>query len=246
MRQSPIVVTSDSAPAKEQIRRSTQFEYPIAATLTRNEVCACIEDTGVIPALDKASEEDALFVAEALSEAGIPILKISMNAPNAMEIISRLVKQVPTTIVGAGSVRSTAIARKCADAGAKFLATDGLIPGVIEFGVKDGLATVAGALTLTEVLASWDAGSDFVKVVPCYAVGGPRYIRTLKASIPQARLVASGGVNQLTAQNYVAAGASALGVGQELIPAEAILQRQARRIQELARRFLTAVDDGRA
>jgi 2-dehydro-3-deoxyphosphogluconate aldolase / (4S)-4-hydroxy-2-oxoglutarate aldolase len=246
MRQPRVALESESAQAAERVLHSTQFEYPAAATLTRTEVCACIEDTGVIPVLDKASEEDALFVAEALTEAGIPILKISMNAPNAIELISLLVKHVPTTIVGAGSVRNAVIARKCADAGAKFLTTDGLIPGVIEFAVKEGLATVAGALTLTEVLASWDAGSDFVKVVPCYAVGGPRYIGTLKAAIPQARLVASGGVNQLTALNYIAAGAAALGVGQELIPTEAILQRQARRIQELARRFLTAVDNGRA
>jgi 2-dehydro-3-deoxyphosphogluconate aldolase / (4S)-4-hydroxy-2-oxoglutarate aldolase len=98
---------------------------------------------------------------------------------------------------------------------------------------------------LTEVISAWDAGADFVKVVPCYAVGGPNYIRTLKAALLQARLIAAGGVNQVTAQNYIAAGAIGLSVGKELIPTEAIVLRQNRRIQELARRFLTAVDNGR-
>ena len=104
------------------------------------------------------------------------------------------------------------------DAGARFLATDGLIPGVVEFAVGENFPTVTGALTLTEVMAAWDSGSDFVKVVPCYAVGGHKYIRTLKAAIPQARLIASGGVNQLTARNYIEAGSAALGVGQNCFP----------------------------
>jgi 2-dehydro-3-deoxyphosphogluconate aldolase/(4S)-4-hydroxy-2-oxoglutarate aldolase len=98
---------------------------------------------------------------------------------------------------------------------------------------------------LTEVISAWDAGADFVKVVPCYAVGGHNYIRTLKAALPQVRLIAAGGVNQVTAKNYIVAGAIGLSVGSELIPTEAILLRQGRRIQELARRFLTAVDNGR-
>jgi 2-dehydro-3-deoxyphosphogluconate aldolase/(4S)-4-hydroxy-2-oxoglutarate aldolase len=104
---------------------------------------------------------------------------------------------------------------------------------------------VLGALTLTEVIAAWDAGADFVRVMPCSAVGGHNYIRTLRAAIPQARLIAAGGVNQLTALNYMIAGSAALGLGKELIPTEAIELRQGRRIQELARRFLTAIDNGR-
>lgn len=223
----------------------TQFEYPVAATLTKAEVCACIEDTGLIPTVSEVSAEDALFVADALLEAGIPILEIGMNQPYAIDVLSHVVKHGPATIVGGGSIRNAATARKCLDAGAKFLATDGLIAGVVELATEEKLVTVQGALTLTEVISAWEAGADFVKVVPCYAVGGHNYIRTLKAALPQARLIAAGGVNQITARNYIVAGAMGLSVGKELIPAEAIPFRQARRIQELARRFLIAVDKGR-
>jgi 2-dehydro-3-deoxyphosphogluconate aldolase / (4S)-4-hydroxy-2-oxoglutarate aldolase len=136
------------------VTHGTQFEYPAAATLTKDEVRSCIVDTGVIPSVSEGSKEDALFVADALVEAGIPIVEISMNAPEAIEIISHVVKHAPTTIVGGGSVRNADTARKCLDAGARFLATDGLIPGVVEFASKEKLVTVTGALTLTEVIAA--------------------------------------------------------------------------------------------
>jgi 2-dehydro-3-deoxyphosphogluconate aldolase/(4S)-4-hydroxy-2-oxoglutarate aldolase len=245
MNEARIVVQGDSARTTEQVSQASQFDYPAAATLTNHEVCNCIEDTGVVPSLAEASTEDAVFIAEALTEAGIPIIEISMNSPDAIDIVSLLVKHAPTTIVGVGSVRNGDIARRCLDAGARFLSTDGLIPGVAEIASNEKVVAITGALTLTEVISAWDAGTDFVKVVPCFAVGGHNYIRTLKAAVPQARLIAAGGINQLTAANYIMAGAAALGVGKALIPTEAVVLRQARRIQELARRFLTAVDKGR-
>jgi 2-dehydro-3-deoxyphosphogluconate aldolase/(4S)-4-hydroxy-2-oxoglutarate aldolase len=245
MRETRTAVQAAPAMSSERHTRTSQFKYPDAATLTKDDVRACIEETGVVPLVCEASIEDALFIADALIEAGIPIIEISVNAPDAMDVVSHLIKRAPTTIVGVGSIRNVDTARKCVDAGVKFVATDGIIPGVVELATKENLVAVTGALTLTEVISSWDAGADFVKVVPCYAVGGHNYIRTLKAAVPQARLIAAGGVNQITALNYIIAGAIGLSVGTELIPTEAVLLRQSRRIQELARRFLTAVDNGR-
>ncbi len=100
---------------------------------------------------------------------------------------------------------------------------------------------MAGALTPTEVIAAWKSGSDFVKVFPCAQVGGDSYIRALRGPLPQVPLIAAGGVNQHTAGNFILAGAVALGIGRELIPKEALQQRQEDRIHELARRFLNFV-----
>jgi 2-dehydro-3-deoxyphosphogluconate aldolase/(4S)-4-hydroxy-2-oxoglutarate aldolase len=241
-----LVLQGDSPQITEPIRHFTEFEHPAGATQTKGEISACIEDTGVIPFVSEGSPEDALFVAEALVAAGIPIIEISMNGPDAIDVISHLVKYAPTMIVGAGNIRNVNTACKCVDAGAKFLATDGAISGVVEFAAEENLVAIPGALTPSEVISLWDAGADFVKVVPCYAVGGHKYIQSLKAAVPQARLIAAGGVTQLTALNYVVAGVAGLSVGEELIPKEAIVLRQARRIQELARRFLTSVQNGRA
>jgi 2-dehydro-3-deoxyphosphogluconate aldolase/(4S)-4-hydroxy-2-oxoglutarate aldolase len=108
----------------------------------------------------------------------------------------------------------------------------------VEFAVKEGVVVFPGALTPTEVIAAWKAASDFVKVFPCAQLGGDSYIRALKAALPQVPLIAAGGVNQLTARNFILAGASALGVGGELIPKDAIQQRRPEWIRELAQRFL--------
>jgi 2-dehydro-3-deoxyphosphogluconate aldolase/(4S)-4-hydroxy-2-oxoglutarate aldolase len=216
-----------------------------AAHLTKEQVRDRIEQIGVIPAIRVASTEDALFAAETIAEAGIPVVEISMTVPGSMGVISHLAKHVPEVIIGAGGILNAKTAHQCLDQGAKFLTSDGLVLDIVEFASKESAVVIPGALTPTEIIAAWNAGSDFVKVYPCNAVGGPRYIRSLKAALPQARLIAAGGVDQLTALDFIAAGAAAIGVGKELFPDEAIWLRQERRIQELARRFMSFVAKGR-
>jgi 2-dehydro-3-deoxyphosphogluconate aldolase/(4S)-4-hydroxy-2-oxoglutarate aldolase len=132
------------------------------------------------------------------------------------------------------------------DAGAKFLTSDGFDPETVKFAVQADVVIIPGTLTPTDVLAAWKLGPDFVKVVPCGHVGGHNYIRDLKAMFPSVPLIAAGGVNQLTAFNFIHAGAIALGIGGELIPREAIRRRQPDRIAELARRFTNSVSSARA
>jgi 2-dehydro-3-deoxyphosphogluconate aldolase/(4S)-4-hydroxy-2-oxoglutarate aldolase len=213
--------------------------------MKKEEVHAHIEEIGIVPAVRTSSADDARFAAEAVSRGGIPIVEIAMTVPGAMEVISSLRKNIPDLLVGAGSVLDVETARRCLDTGAQFLTTDGLDLEIVEFAVKQHVVVFPGTLTPTEVIVAWKAGSDFVKVVPCAQVGGDSYIRALKAPLPQVPLIAAGGVNQLTALNFILAGATALGVGRELIPREAIRMRQADRIQELARRFVSFVTNGR-
>jgi 2-dehydro-3-deoxyphosphogluconate aldolase/(4S)-4-hydroxy-2-oxoglutarate aldolase len=213
--------------------------------MTKIEVHKRIEETGIIPAVRASSAEDARFAAETVSRGGIPIVEITMTVPEALEVITQLLKSTPEMIVGAGSILDVETARRCVDAGAQFLTTDGLVLKVVEFAVKEHIAVFPGVLTPSEVIEAWGAGSDFVKVVPCAAVGGDSYIRSLNAALPQVPLIAAGGVNQLTALNFILSGATALGVGRELIPKEAIRLRQSDRIVELSRRFLSFVNNGR-
>jgi 2-dehydro-3-deoxyphosphogluconate aldolase / (4S)-4-hydroxy-2-oxoglutarate aldolase len=213
--------------------------------MRKEEVRARIEEIGIIPAVRTSSAENAQFAADAVSRGGIPIVEITMTVPGAIEVISSIVKSNPDMLVGAGSILEVETARRCLDAGAQFLTTDGLELEVVDFAVKQHVVVFPGTLTPTEVITAWKAGSDFVKVVPCAQVGGDAYIRALKAPLPHVPLIAAGGVNQLTALNFILAGATALGVGRELIPREAIRLRQSDRIQELARRFVSFVTNGR-
>jgi 2-dehydro-3-deoxyphosphogluconate aldolase / (4S)-4-hydroxy-2-oxoglutarate aldolase len=213
--------------------------------MNRKDVRAQIQKFGIIPSIRVSSAEDARFAAEAISQGGIPIAEISTTVPGAIQVISDLVKDAPDMIVGAGSVLDAETARRCLDAGAKFLTTDGLILEIVEYATKENVVVFPGALTPTEVIAAWRAGSDFVKIVPCAAIGGENYIRALKTPLAQVPLIAAGGVNQQTAAGYISAGATALGIGEALIPWEAVALRQSNRIRELARRFLNFVEIAR-
>jgi len=212
----------------------------------KEDVRARIEEIGIIPAVRVAWAEQALYAAETVNAGGIPIAEITMTVPNAVDVIARLAQALPDMVVGAGTVLDAETAQRCLDAGAKFLTSPGLVPDVLEFAVQNEVVVFPGALTPTDVIAAWKAGADFVKIFPCAAVGGPSYIRALKVPLPQVPLIASGGVNQQTAVSFIAAGATALGVGSELIPREALQLRQKDRIYELARRFLGMVRTGRA
>lgn len=214
--------------------------------MDREQVRACIEQIGIVPAIRVTSAEDASFAAEAVSEGGIPIVEVTMTVPGAAAVIAELVRNRPKMIVGAGTVLNLETARGALDAGARFLTSTGFDPEVVNFAIEQDVAVFPGALTPTEVMAAWKAGADFVKIYPCAQVGGPAYIRALKAPFPHVRLIASGGVNQMTAGEFILAGASAVGVGGDLIPRRAIEQRQPHRISELARRFSAMVHEARA
>jgi 2-dehydro-3-deoxyphosphogluconate aldolase / (4S)-4-hydroxy-2-oxoglutarate aldolase len=214
--------------------------------LNRDEVRARIEEVGIVPAVRVSSEHVARFAAEAVAAGGIPVVEIEMTVPGAINVIQYLVETIPDMTVGAGSVYDVETARRCIAAGAKFLTTDGLDLSIIEFANKEDIAVWPAALTPTELISAWKAGPDFVKVFPCAPVGGDTYIRLLKKAFTHIPLIAAGGVNQQTAQKFIEAGASALGVGGALIPEDAIRLKQSERIRELAQRFVKFVKEGRA
>jgi len=213
--------------------------------MTREEVKTSIEEIGIFPGIRVSSADQALYAAQTLYAAGIPIAEITMTVPGATNVIAELAQKFPDMVVGAGTVLDTETAERCLDAGARFITSTGLVMEVIGAAHRRGVVVIPGALTPTEVIAAWKAGADYVKIYPTAALGGDLYIRSLKLPLPQVKLIAAGGVNQQTASGYILAGATALGVGSELLPKEAIRRHQEHRIHELARRFLGFVKDAR-
>jgi 2-dehydro-3-deoxyphosphogluconate aldolase/(4S)-4-hydroxy-2-oxoglutarate aldolase len=214
--------------------------------MNRKEVRNRIEEIGILPSVRVSSQDLARFAAETVYSAGIPIVEITMTTPGALELINDLANRFPDLAVGAGTVLDDDMARQCVDAGARFLTSPGFIPEVVAYARKADIVVFPGALTPTEIIAAWKAGSDFVKIFPTGQIGGTQFLRALKIPLPQIPLIASGGVNQVTASDFILAGATAIGLGGELLPKEALHLRQADRIHELASRFLTMVKDARA
>jgi 2-dehydro-3-deoxyphosphogluconate aldolase/(4S)-4-hydroxy-2-oxoglutarate aldolase len=214
--------------------------------MTKAEVRTRIEEIGIIPGIRVSKPERAQFAAEAVNRSGIPIAEVTMTVPGALDVISHLAKTYPEMAVGAGTVLDCETARKCLDAGARFLTSTGLVFEVVEFAQKHDVVVFPGAMTPSEVIAAWKTGVDFVKIYLCGPLGGPAYIRSLKLPFPQIPLIATRGVNQQTAFSFIHSGAVALGIGSEWINPEALPVMREEQIQELARRYMGMLKSARA
>ena len=214
--------------------------------MKRSQVRVYIEEIGILPSVRVTTQELARFAAETVYSGGIPIAEITLTTPGALAVINDLANRFPDMAVGAGTVLDDELARRSVDAGASFLTSPGFVPEVVAYAKKVDVCVLPGALTPSEIIAAWKAGSDFVKIFPTGLVGGIQYVRALKVPLPQIPLIATGGVNQLTASDFILAGATAIGLGGALLPKEALHFRQDDRIHELAGRFLSMVRDARA
>jgi 2-dehydro-3-deoxyphosphogluconate aldolase/(4S)-4-hydroxy-2-oxoglutarate aldolase len=201
-----------------------------------------IVEIGIVPVIRGSSAREAHLAAEAVCRGGIPIVEVTLTVPGAIDVIRELVRTSGgELLVGAGTVRNPDIASKCLDAGAQFLVTPGINLRTIDLAVQAKVLMISGALTPTEIMMAWDAGSDFVKVFPCGEVGGARYLKALKAPMPDIPLVPTGGVTLKTAAEYILAGAAALGIGGELILKEALRSNKLDIISENARYLVALV-----
>jgi 2-dehydro-3-deoxyphosphogluconate aldolase/(4S)-4-hydroxy-2-oxoglutarate aldolase len=149
-------------------------------------------------------------------------------------------------LVGAGTVLDAETAKACVSSGAQFIVSPALNFDTIAYCREHDIAVMPGALTPTEVVQAWNAGADFVKVFPAGAVGGPSYLKSLKAPLPQIELVPTGGVSLKTAADFIRAGAAALGIGADLVDINAIREGQAALITERAKQFIEIVREARA
>jgi 2-dehydro-3-deoxyphosphogluconate aldolase/(4S)-4-hydroxy-2-oxoglutarate aldolase len=213
--------------------------------MTRAEVCAEIKHAGIIPAIRVATADEALFAARAVFNGGILIAEMTMTIPNATDVMRELMKHHPNAAIGAGTVLDVETAQRCLDAGASFLTSTGL-DDMVALAEERKVVVIPGALTPTEVMSAKRAGVDFVKIFPCANVGGPAYITALHRPFPDVPMIASGGVTQQNAGDFIRAGAVALGIGEHLIPREAVEARDLEWIRELSKRFLHIVMRARA
>jgi 2-dehydro-3-deoxyphosphogluconate aldolase / (4S)-4-hydroxy-2-oxoglutarate aldolase len=210
--------------------------------MTKEECATRIVETGIIPVVRASSSKQAFQAVEAVCAGGISVIEMTMTVPGALDTISRLVKNIgKDVLIGAGTVLDAETAQACIDAGAEFIVSPGFDLPSLKLANRAGKLMMAGGLTPTEVIAAWRAGSDFVKIFPCGAVGGPNYIKALKAPLPQIPMVPTGGVNLETAPEFLQAGAAALGVGGELISQAALNSGDVNSITQIARRFVEII-----
>ena len=214
--------------------------------MTKQDVANRIMEIGVVPVVRASSAKQAMLAAEAVCAGGIPIVEVTMTVPGAIEVIAELSKSMSSEVlIGAGTVLDAETAQRCIDAGAEFIVSPGFNLETVKSVNRAGKLMMAGGLTPSEVIAAWKAGSDFVKIFPCGAVGGAKYIKALKGPLPQIPMIPTGGVNLTTAADFILAGAAALGIGGELVSASALESGDLAPIVEAARGFASIVRNAR-
>jgi 2-dehydro-3-deoxyphosphogluconate aldolase/(4S)-4-hydroxy-2-oxoglutarate aldolase len=214
--------------------------------LTKTEIRHRLIAIGIVPVVRAESPQHARLAVEAVCAGGIPVVEITMTVPGAIGVIADIARgMAPDVLVGAGTVLDAEGAQRCLDAGAEFIVSPGFDPDTVALVKRSGHLMMAGALTPTEVIAAWKAGSDFVKIFPCGNVGGAKYIKALKGPLPQIPMVPTGGVNLETAADFIRSGADALGVGGELVLAGDLRAGKVDRIVANARRFIEVVREAR-
>jgi len=213
----------------------------------KQEVLRRVAEVGVVPVVRASSAEEAMLVIEAIKAGGVNVLEITMTVPRAVKVIEQVADRYGDEVVlGAGTVLDAETARACILAGATFVVSPALNTGTIELCRRYSVAVLPGALTPTEVVTAWAAGADVVKVFPCGALGGAKYLKSLKAPLPQVEMIPTGGVSLKTAAEFIEAGALALGVGADLVDTKAIRAGQPEKVTEAARAYVAAVRDARA
>jgi 2-dehydro-3-deoxyphosphogluconate aldolase/(4S)-4-hydroxy-2-oxoglutarate aldolase len=214
--------------------------------MKKDVILRSILDIGVVPVVRTSSAESAVLAIEADYRGGIRAAEITMTVPGAIKALEKLADAFGDKLVlGAGTVLDPETARICMLAGAEFFVTPALNVKTIEMAKRYSKVIMPGALTPTEVVTAWEAGADFVKVFPCGALGGAKYIKALKAPLPHIEMVPTGGVSLENTADFLRAGAAAVAVGAELIDAKTISEGRYEVFEERARLFLAEVAKAR-
>ena len=215
--------------------------------MQRNKILASIIEIGIVPVVRTETADGAIRAIEAIHRGGIRVAEITMTVPGALRALEKVADQFGDRIIlGAGTVLDPETARACMLAGAQFFVTPSLNLKTIAMAKRYSKVIMPGALTPTEVLTAWEAGADAIKIFPCSAVGGAKYIKALRAPFPQIEMVPTGGVNLDTAADFLRAGSCAVGVGGELIDGATIREGRFEVFEERARKFLDIVTRTRA
>ena len=215
--------------------------------MDKRKIVEQLEELGLVPVVRASSADEAMKVIEAIKAGGVNVLEITMTVPGAVRVIEKVAdKYGSEVLVGAGTVLDPETARACLLAGAQFIVSPALNLDTIAMCHRYSAPVMPGVLTPTEVTTAWSAGADFVKVFPCGAVGGASYIKNLKGPFPQIKMIPTGGVSLKTAQDFIKAGASALGVGTDLVDVKAIREGNPQVVTDRAVEFIRLVKEARA
>jgi 2-dehydro-3-deoxyphosphogluconate aldolase/(4S)-4-hydroxy-2-oxoglutarate aldolase len=188
----------------------------------------------VIPVVVVDSVDQAVPVARALAEGGVPVVELTLRTPVALDAIRAIAEEVPEVLIGAGTVTTPVLAKEAAAAGAQFLVSPGATPTLLGAMRDTGLPFLPGTATVSEALAVLETGHTAMKFFPAEASGGAKYLGSLPSVLPDARFCPTGGISLATAPSYLALANVGCVGGSWLTPADALASGDWDRVTALA------------
>jgi len=208
--------------------------------MKKDAILAKFKAEKVIALIRADSPEGLLDCAKALAAGGLTSIELTMTTPGAIRLLEKATAELPDFLFGLGTVLDVETARAGILAGAKFIVTPALRPDVIKLCRRYSVPIFSGALTPTEIVNTWEAGADAVKIFPAEFFG-PAYIKSVKAPFPHIDFVPTGGVNPENVGEFLKAGAFATAAGSSLVDGKALKEKNWAAITAKAKAFVAAV-----
>jgi len=195
----------------------------------------------IVAIIRGADPVDVLKIADALQQGGVDILEVTLNSPNALQVIKELTDKKKDILIGAGTVLSVTDANASIDAGAKFIISPNVNVEIIAATKKLGIVSIPGAYTATEVLNAYLNGGDIIKIFPATSA---EYIKVLRGPLSHIPMMPTGGITPGNISEFKKAGAVAFGIGTSLVDVKnKITEEYLDRITENARKFVQAISE---
>ncbi len=183
-------------------------------SIKKYEILQKVHEKGIVAIIRAKNAEEGLKLANAVFEAGIPAVEITMTVPNAIDIMKDLAKEYAHKglILGAGTVLDPETARHCILAGAEYIVAPNLNEDLVRLCNRYSIPCMPGVGTVTELVRAMELGIDVVKLFPGEVLG-PDFIKAVLGPIPYAKMMPTGGVNIDNLDKWFKAGAYAVGMG---------------------------------
>ncbi len=214
--------------------------------MTKNEIIARLLEPGVIAVIRADSSAQLLDAAAALIDGGVSAIEVTMTTPDAIDVIrATAAKFGDKVLLGVGTVLDSATAIRAMEAGAEYVVTPVVRLDVVATCLQRAKPVFCGAYTPTEAFTAWEVGSDFIKIFPADGLGAS-YIKSMRAPLPQLKIVPSGGVTAENCGEFIQAGCVAISAGSSLVSKAFLQNRDWKGLSEKAAAFIAGVKMARA
>lgn len=194
----------------------------------------------IIAIIRGAEPDDVLPVAHALFEGGVRAVEITLNSADALQLINTVSKILKDKmLVGAGTVLDASSALEAIEAGAQFIISPSVDVETIQITKQNGIVSIPGAFTATEIVTAYKAGADLIKVFPA---SNPQYIRDLMGPLSHIPMMPTGGVNLENIRDFKNSGGVAFGIGSSLVNTkQPITETSLKQLTIKAKQFVQAL-----